>query len=76
MRKGNFLAVLAVFLFSCVALVSNVMADNTTGSGRKGSPPTNPEPLSCILVVAGGATLVALRRWKAKRSCKELDKHV
>lgn len=39
---------------------------------KKRTPASNPEPLSCVLLLAGGATLAALRRFKNRRSLKAL----
>lgn len=44
-----------------------------TGSNTGGSKPGHaPEPVSCALLLAGGATLAALRRWK-KKGLKDAD---
>jgi hypothetical protein len=42
---------------------------SNTGGSRVGNAP---EPVSCALLLAGGATLAALRRWK-KKGLKDTD---
>ncbi len=83
---------LGVFLLSSVGLVNEVLADRKGGGkggvpsaaaqSREGKhnknrrPASNPEPLSCVLLLAGGATLAALRRYKNKKGAKGLEKHI
>lgn len=72
--KKKLFAVLGGVLLSASVLVLNAHA-NGVGSSKHGKPPSpGPEPLSCILLLGGGATLVALRRWKNKKnSSKEAE---
>lgn len=87
MRRTKILSIgLGVFLLMGMGLADDVLADRKGGGkggfpstnaksheGKK-SPASNPEPLSCVLLLAGGATLAALRRYKNKRSLKGLEK--
>lgn len=74
--KKKLFAVLGGIVLSASVLVLNAQADSV-GSKRNGNPPKPvPEPISCVLLLAGGATLVALRRWKSKKnSSKEIDEN-
>ncbi len=89
MKKAKILSIgLGIFLLSSVELVDDVLAD-IKGGGKGGAPSasaqsregkqrrtpaSNPEPLSCVLLLAGGATLAALRRFKNKRGLRRLEK--
>ena len=74
--KKRLFAVLGGVLLSASVLVLNAHA-NGVGSSNHGKPPSPvPEPISCVLLLAGGATLVALRRWKSKKSSsKEVEEN-
>lgn len=54
MRKEVLIGTLVVFLMSLSTLLTAVYAGGT-GGGRRGGPPAAPEPISCVLVLAGGA---------------------
>lgn len=56
-----------------VAPSANASAQSREGKKNR-SPASNPEPLSCVLLLAGGATLAALRRFKNKRGLGRLEK--
>lgn len=65
--KKRIYAVLGGLVLSVSVFVLNAHA-GTVGSSRNSTPPKPvPEPLSCILLLAGGASLAALRRWKSKK---------
>lgn len=69
--KKKLFAVLGGVVLSASVLVLNAQADSV-GSTRGGNPPKPaPEPISCVLLLAGGATLVALRRWKNKKNASK-----
>ncbi|GAN31936.1 MAG: PEP-CTERM sorting domain-containing protein [Candidatus Brocadia sp.] len=44
-------------------------------SGGGGRPVPVPEPVSCLLFLAGGATLVTLRRLRSKKNSKVFNEH-
>ena len=71
--RRKIIEVAVVSLISISTLLATANAGGT-GGGRRGGPPPVPEPLSCILLLAGGATLAAYRRWKSKCRSKELEK--
>ena len=75
--KKKLFAVLGGVVLSASVLVLNAQAGGSVGSSRGGNPPKPvPEPLSCVLLLAGGATLAALRRWKSKKNAsKEIDEN-
>ncbi len=60
-----------VFLLSISTVLTS--ADAATGGGRRGNPPSVPEPVSCILVLAGGATLAVVRRLRNRRNSNHQD---
>lgn len=70
MIKKFIIGIAAIFI--SVGTVLSI-ADAGTGGGRRGVPPTVPEPVSCILVLAGGATLEVVRRLRKRRNSKILD---
>ncbi len=74
--KKRLFVVLGGVLLSVSVFVLNAHADGV-GSSRHGTPPKPvPEPLSCVLLLAGGATLAALRRWKSKKnSSKQVEEN-
>jgi hypothetical protein len=74
--KKRLFAVVGGILLSASVFVLNAHADSV-GSTRHQTPPKPvPEPLSCVLLLAGGATLAALRRWKSKKnSSKEVEEN-
>lgn len=61
-----------IFFLSISTILNS--ADAGAGGGRRSVPPSVPEPLSCILVLAGGATLAAIRRIKNRRNSKNMKK--
>lgn len=69
--KKNVIVWFSVLLLCGVLFSSNIFADH---GATHGGPPNAPEPLSYLLLLAGGATLAAFRRWRAKRSLKDLNK--
>lgn len=72
MKKTRMLTIgMSSLLLCSLLLINNVYADRT-GGGKGGKPSHAPEPVSCALLLAGGATLAALRRWKSKKSSKNL----
>jgi hypothetical protein len=72
MKRMKFLTIGIISILLCsLVVLDNVYADQT-GGGRRGKPPVAPEPVSYALLLAGGATLAALRRWKTKRDSREL----
>ncbi|MBI2471537.1 MAG: hypothetical protein HYV59_09890 [Planctomycetes bacterium] len=58
-----------VVVFVSIGTILGI-ANAGTGGGRRGAPPTVPEPLSYILILAGGATLEAIRRLRNRRNSK------
>ncbi|MCF6159368.1 MAG: PEP-CTERM sorting domain-containing protein [wastewater metagenome] len=74
---------MAVFLIStCTVLTSaNAKKDKSelppeasSGKGKKVG--HVPEPVSCALVAAGGAAMIAVRRWKNRRNSKDACQNV
>ncbi|MDN3515615.1 MAG: hypothetical protein NG747_14615 [Candidatus Brocadia sp.] len=66
MMKKVTIGILVVFVLS-TASINSVFA----GGGRRTVPA--PEPVSCLLFLAGGATLAALQRLRNKRNAKTLN---
>jgi len=64
----KFITIMVVVFVSIGTIMS--IANAGTGGGRRGVPPSIPEPLSCILILAGGATLEAIRRLRNRRNSK------
>ncbi|HHT9137254.1 MAG TPA: hypothetical protein ACFYEK_08445 [Candidatus Wunengus sp. YC60] len=60
-----------IFLISLITVFN--FAEAGSGGGRRGTSPTVPEPVSCILVLAGGATLEVVRRIRNRRNSKNSD---
>ncbi|MFO0795113.1 MAG: PEP-CTERM sorting domain-containing protein [Candidatus Brocadiaceae bacterium] len=75
--KKRLFVVLGGVVLSASVFVLNAHAGGSVGSSRGGKPPKPvPEPISCVLLLAGGATLAALRRWKSKKnSSKEVEEN-
>ncbi|MEP9410199.1 MAG: hypothetical protein HRF42_02130 [Candidatus Brocadia sp.] len=71
MKRLTF-GVLAVAMSLTISL-NSVFAKSVSGGGRRPMPA--PEPVSCLLFLAGGATMVAIRRLKIKWDSKTLHKH-
>lgn len=69
--KKNMAVWLVVFFFYSEVLVNHVFAE--VESNKQCSLHTT-EPLSYLLLLAGGVSLAAFRRWKTKRSLKNIDK--
>ncbi|TLD40917.1 MAG: hypothetical protein JETT_2837 [Candidatus Jettenia ecosi] len=69
--KKNVVVWFSILLLHGVLLSSNIFAGH---GATDGAPPNAPEPLSYILLLAGGATLAVFRRWRAKKGLKNLDK--
>ena len=68
MKKLNgALCIIGLSLSLLLATSSFVFAKNS--HPHPGKPQGNaPEPVSCLLLLAGGATLVGLRRWRNKKN--------
>lgn len=45
------------------------------GKGRGGPAPVVPEPMSCLLFLASGATYAGIRYLRARRNSKQLNNH-
>ena len=74
MRKIKILTIgMVIFVLSGIASVNNVNADNKS-SEKVSNPFKVNEPVSYVLLLAGGVTIAAIRRWKSKKGLKGLGK--
>lgn len=65
---------LSMVLFLFAVLVNSVFAGHNHGGGSGGNPPVVPEPISCLLFLASGATYAGIRYLRARRKSKDLEK--
>lgn len=61
-------------LFLFLLLASSSLVFGAPGGNRGNGPghaPVAPEPVSYLLILAGGVTLAGLRRWRNKKNSKK-----
>lgn len=63
---------LTVFFLSSSVFANSVFAEFGGGS----NPPVVPEPVSCLLFLASGATYAGIRYLRARRNSKKFSKHL
>ena len=74
MRKIKILTIgTVIFVLTGITSVNSVNADNKS-SGKVSKPSKIHEPVSYLLLLAGGVTIAAIRRWKSKKGLKGLEK--